>query len=82
MLCLRVLRGKKEKAKERKGREGREGRKEGKHSRCLGVKETNEERRWRTYIIILLFYPFFSYNQYIVLYIVIYLEIYSKQLIS
>jgi len=44
---------------EGKGREGREGRKEGKPSPCLGVKETNKERRWRAYVIILLFYHFF-----------------------
>jgi len=54
------LRGRKGKAKEGKGRKGREGRKEGKPSPCLGVKETNKERRWRAYVIILLFYPFFS----------------------
>jgi len=41
------LRGRKGKAKEGKGRKGREGRKEGKHFPCLGVKETNKERRWR-----------------------------------
>jgi len=62
---------------------GREGRKEGKPFPCLEVKKTNKERRWRAYVIILLFYLFFfSYKEYIVLYIVIYLEIYSKQLIS
>jgi len=76
------LRGRKGKAKEGKGRKGMEGKNEGKPSLCLGVKETNKERRWRAYVIILLFYPFFSYNEYIVLYIVIYLEIYSKQPIS
>ena len=59
-LCLRVLRGRKGKAKEGNGREGREGRKEGKSSPCLGVKETNKERRWKAYVIILLFYHFFS----------------------
>jgi len=80
--CLRVLRERKGKAKEGRGRKGREGRKEGKPSPCLGVKETNKERRWRAYVIILLFFRFFSYNEYIMLYIVIYLEIYSKQLIS
>jgi len=53
------LRGRKGKAKEGKGREGREGRKEGKPSPCLGVKETNKERKWRAYVIILLFYHFF-----------------------
>ena len=40
--------------------EGREGRKEGKPSPCFRVKETNKERRWRAYVIILLFYHFFS----------------------
>jgi len=50
------LRGRKGKAKEGKGREGR---KEGKPSPCLGVKETNKERRRMTYMIILLFYLFF-----------------------
>jgi len=30
---------------EGRGREGREGRKEGKPSPCLGVKETNKERK-------------------------------------
>jgi len=40
--------------------EGREGRKEGKSSPCLGVKETNKERRWRTYVVTLLFYHFSS----------------------
>jgi len=55
-LCLRVLRG--GEGKGRKGREGREGRKEGKPSPCLRVKETNKERRWRAYVIILLFYHF------------------------
>jgi len=40
-------------------RRGREGRKEGKPSPYLGVKETKKERRWRTYVIILLFYHFF-----------------------
>jgi len=53
------LRGRKGKVKEGKGRKGREGRKEGKPSPCLGVKETNKERRWRAYVIILLFYLFF-----------------------
>jgi len=51
------LRGRKGKAKEGKGREEMEGRK---LSPCLGVKETNKERRWRAYVIILLFYHFFS----------------------
>jgi len=55
-LCLRVLRGRKGKAKEGKGREGR---KKGKPSPCLGVKETNKERRWRAYVINLLIYHFF-----------------------
>jgi len=50
------LRGRKGKAKEGKGREGR---KKGKPSPCLGVKETNKERRWRAYVIILLIYHFF-----------------------
>jgi len=45
-LCLRVLRVRKRKAKEGKRRKGREGRKERKHFPCLGVKETNKERRW------------------------------------
>jgi hypothetical protein len=53
------LRGRKRKVKERKGRKGKEARKEPKLSPCLGVKETNKERRWRVYVIILLFYPFF-----------------------
>jgi len=39
------LRGRKGKAKEGKGRGGREGRKEGMPSPCLGVKETNKEKR-------------------------------------
>jgi len=54
------LRGRKGKTKEGKGRKGREWRKEGKPSLCFGVKETNKERRWRVYVIILLFYHFFS----------------------
>jgi len=50
-------RGRKGLGGEGKGREGREGRKEGKPS--LRVKETNKEREWRAYVIILLFYYFF-----------------------
>jgi len=41
-----------------RGRERREGIKEGKSSPCLGVKETNNKRIWRAYMIILLFLPF------------------------
>jgi len=58
-LCLQVLRGRKGKAEEGKGRKGREWRKEAKSSPCLGIKETNKKRRWRVYVKILLFYPFF-----------------------
>jgi len=43
---------------EEKGKKGRE--KGGKTFPLFGVKETNKERRWRAYVIILLFYHFFS----------------------
>jgi len=49
-LCLRVL-----------GREEREGKGERRESLPLvwELKKTNKERRWRAYVIILLFYHFF-----------------------
>jgi len=77
-LCLRVFRGRKGKAKEENERKGREERKEGKPSPYLRVKKTNKKRRWRTYLIILLFY-LFSLKINTVLYFVIHLVIYSKQ---
>jgi len=54
------LRGRKGKAKEEKRREGREGGKEGKPFLCLGVKKPTRKGKKRAYVIILLFYPFFS----------------------